>query len=85
MDEMKVILLGLAGTGKTAIGNILRERYNFPVLEADDEVLRQYNGAWPDEEELIDASFEETTGHEPDIDRRSHCADFRNTAERRSL
>lgn len=57
---MKVILLGLSGTGKTTIGNQLKERYGFPVLEADDEALRRYNGIWLDDEALIDASFEET-------------------------
>lgn len=60
MGKMKVALLGLSGTGKTTIGNLLKEHYGFPVLEADDEVLRRYNGSWPDEEALIDSSFEET-------------------------
>lgn len=57
---MKVVLLGLSGTGKTTIGNILKKTYGFPVVEADDDVHQRYNGIWPDQEALIDASFEET-------------------------
>src|SRR6266436_235748 len=57
---MKVALLGLSGTGKTTIGNILKETYDVPVVEADDDVLQRYNGLWPDQEALIDVSFEET-------------------------
>lgn len=57
---MKIVLLGVSGTGKTTIGTLLKKRYAFPVLEADDEVKLHYNGIWPDEEHLIDASFEAT-------------------------
>jgi broad-specificity NMP kinase len=57
---MKVVLLGLSGTGKTTMGNVLKGTYGFPVVEADDEVHRQYNGLWPDQEALIDCSFETT-------------------------
>lgn len=57
---MKVVLLGLSGTGKTTIGTLLKKKYEFPILEADDDVKLRYNGIWPDEEHLIDASFEET-------------------------
>jgi shikimate kinase len=57
---MKIVLLGVSGTGKTTIGTLLKKKYAFPVLEADDEVKLHYNGTWPDEEYLIDASFEAT-------------------------
>ncbi len=57
---MKVVLLGVSGSGKTTIGDILRKTYDVPVLEADDEVLRYYDGLWPEQEALIDVSFAET-------------------------
>ncbi|WP_242527520.1 shikimate kinase [Ktedonosporobacter rubrisoli] len=55
-----MILFGLSGSGKSTVGTLLKKRYEFPVLEADDDVELRYNGVWPAEEHLIDASFEET-------------------------
>ena len=57
---MKVVLLGVSGSGKTTIGDILKKTYGVPVLEADDEVLGRYNSLWPEQEALIDVSFKET-------------------------
>lgn len=55
---MKVLLLGLTGSGKSTIAKYLSDRYKLRLIEADDEVIRLNNGKWPKSEKIINKYFE---------------------------
>lgn len=57
---MKIVILGLTGSGKSTIAKTIATELNLTVVEADDEVKRLNNGIWPKEEEIIDKYFELT-------------------------
>jgi adenylate kinase family enzyme len=58
---MKVLLLGLTGSGKSTVSKNIAKKYNLTVVEADDEVIRHNNGIWPEDEALIDKYFDQTS------------------------
>lgn len=59
--NMKVLLLGLTGSGKSTISKDIAKKYNLIVVEADDEVIRLNNGLWPEDEALINKYFDQTS------------------------
>lgn len=59
VNKIKVVLLGLTGSGKTTVGEALKNQYGLPVLEVDDEVLKKNKGKWPKNEKTVDKLFAE--------------------------
>lgn len=61
---MKILILGLSGSGKSTVSRKLANKYNLTLIEADDEVLKANGGVWPHDyntrDEFIDKIFEET-------------------------
>ena len=55
---MKVLLLGLTGSGKSSVAKDLAKTSGLRLIEADDEALRMNGGVWPKDEEVIDKYFE---------------------------
>jgi shikimate kinase len=58
---MKILLLGLTGSGKSTISKNIAKKYNLLVVEADDEVIRLNNGIWPESGATIDRYFNQTS------------------------
>lgn len=54
---MKLLLIGLSGTGKSTLAQLLGKKFQLAVYEADDEVMELNSGNWPDSDELIDKGF----------------------------
>ncbi len=66
---MKVLLLGLSGSGKSTIAPVLAEKYHLRLIEADDAVEVANGGVWPHEnDEFIDRVFRETNQKVIDLD-----------------
>lgn len=59
---MKIVLLGLSGSGKSSIAPQLAEKYDLKLIEADDEVMQANNNVWPFDDKFIDKVFEKTNG-----------------------
>jgi broad-specificity NMP kinase len=58
---MKILLLGLSGSGKSTIAKIISQKFNLEIIEADDEVRKANNGIWPiGNDELIGKVFNST-------------------------
>ncbi len=57
---MKIVLLGITGSGKSTIAKKLAEAFNLELIEADDLVYKLNGDFWPEEEEIIDELFEES-------------------------
>lgn len=55
---MKIILLGITGSGKSTIAQKIASVFGIQVIEADNEVIRLNNGLWPKEEQIIDKYFQ---------------------------
>ncbi len=55
---MKLVLLGLSGSGKSTVAPGLGRALGLELLEIDDETTRLNGGTWPKSEALIDALFE---------------------------
>ncbi|OGD08821.1 hypothetical protein A2397_05245 [Candidatus Amesbacteria bacterium RIFOXYB1_FULL_44_23] len=58
---MKIVLLGITGSGKSTIAQKLADRFGIDVVEADDEVIRLNNDLWPKDEKIIDKYFQVTS------------------------
>lgn len=58
---MKIILLGITGSGKSTISQKIASVFSLQVVEADNEVIRLNNGLWPKEEQIIDKYFQVTS------------------------
>lgn len=58
---MKVVLLGITGSGKSTTAQSVAGPLNLKVVEADNEVIRLNHGLWPDDEEIIDKYFQVTS------------------------
>lgn len=56
---MKVVLLGITGSGKSTTAQSVAGPLNLKVVEADNEVIRLNHGLWPDDEEVINKYFQE--------------------------
>jgi shikimate kinase len=54
----KFVILGPSSSGKTTIGNILKEKYALPIFECDDETRRLNKGRWPSSEKVVDRLFD---------------------------
>lgn len=66
---MKILLLGLSGSGKSTIAPQLAEKYALELVEADDAVEVANGGVWPDgDDEFIDRIFRETNQKVIDLD-----------------
>ena len=57
---MKILILGLTGSGKSTCAKRIAEKFSLMLVEADDEVLRLNRGVWPKQESVIDKYFEMT-------------------------
>ncbi len=58
---MKILLIGLSGSGKSTVAVMLAEKYKINLIEADDEVMNENGGVWPEgNDEFIDRVFEKT-------------------------
>ncbi len=57
---MKILILGLSGSGKSSIAPKLAEKYNLGLIEADDKVMDVSHNKWPFDDKLIDEVFEST-------------------------
>lgn len=57
---MKLLLVGLSGSGKSTVAKIVAEKYNLQLMEADDEVEKYNGGVWPDSDEIITKVFKAT-------------------------
>lgn len=61
---MKLLILGLSGSGKSTIAKLLAEKYDLELVEADDAVMNANGGTWPSDydtrDEFVDKIFEET-------------------------
>lgn len=56
---IKAVILGTTCSGKTSVGNILSEKYNFPVVDVDDEAYKIKRDIFINrDEEYIDKVFE---------------------------
>lgn len=55
---MKILLLGLSGSGKTTIAKEISIRFSLNLYEADDEVKRINGGVWPESDDIITKGFE---------------------------
>lgn len=55
---MKILLLGLSGSGKTTIAKEISSRFSLNLYEADDEVKRINGGVWPESDDIITKGFE---------------------------
>lgn len=55
---MKVLLLGLTGSGKSTIAPKIAKEFNLQLVEADNEVIKQNGGIWPKEEVIIGKYFD---------------------------
>lgn len=58
---MKIVLLGITGSGKSTIAQKISDVFSLQVIEADNEVIRLNNGLWPKDEQIIDKYFEKTS------------------------
>ena len=55
---MKILLLGLSGSGKTTIAKEISSRFSLNLYEADDEVKRINGGVWPESDDVVTKGFE---------------------------
>ncbi len=55
---MKILLLGLSGSGKTTIAKEISILFSLNLYEADDEVKRINGGVWPESDDIITKGFE---------------------------
>lgn len=55
---MKMLLLGLSGSGKTTVSKLIATKYGLSIYEADDEVEKINGGVWPDSDDIITQGFE---------------------------
>lgn len=56
---MKLLLLGLSGSGKSTVGIQLARKYKLELIEADDFVMEANGGTWPSgNDEFIEKHFE---------------------------
>lgn len=55
---MKILLLGLSGSGKSTVAKKIAEKFNLKLVEADDTVSKINGGAWPNNDEIITKGFE---------------------------
>lgn len=58
---MKVVLLGITGSGKSTSAQSIAKPLNLKVIEADNEVIRLNHGLWPEDEKIIDKYFQSTS------------------------
>jgi shikimate kinase len=54
---MKILLLGLSGSGKTTVAKLIAEKFKLKLVEADDKVEEINGGTWPDNDETITKGF----------------------------
>ncbi len=54
---MKLLLLGLSGSGKSTVAKLIAEKFNLKLIEADDTVEKINGGTWPDNDETITKGF----------------------------
>jgi shikimate kinase len=57
---MKILLLGLSGSGKSTVAKLIAKKLDLKLIEADDEVEKYNGGVWPDNDEIITKVFKET-------------------------
>lgn len=57
---MKILILGLSGSGKSTIAPKIADKYKLRLIEADDEVEKYNGGVWPDSDEIITKVFDIT-------------------------
>ena len=61
---MKILVVGLSGSGKSTVSRLLADHYKLDLIEADDEVMNANGGVWPkdsnDSDDFIDNIFEES-------------------------
>jgi len=55
---MKIVLLGLSGSGKSSVAPMLAQRYNLTFIEADDEVKSLNGNKWSFDEDVVTKAFE---------------------------
>lgn len=56
---MKLLFLGLSGSGKSTTAPLIGSKYGLQVYEADDEVMLINNNTWPNNDRIIDKGFEQ--------------------------
>jgi len=54
---MKLLLLGLSGSGKSTVAKLVAEKLKIKLIEADDTVEKINGGIWPDNDETITKGF----------------------------
>ncbi len=54
---MKLLLLGLSGSGKSTVAKLVAEKFKLKLVEADDKVEEINGGTWPDNDETITKGF----------------------------
>lgn len=55
---MKILLLGISGSGKSTVSKLIAEKLNLKLIEADDTVEKINGGSWPESDEIITKGFE---------------------------
>lgn len=54
---MKILILGLSGSGKSTVAKLVAEKLKIKLIEADDTVEKINGGIWPDNDETITKGF----------------------------
>lgn len=54
---MKILLLGLSGSGKSTVAKLITEMFNLNLYEADDQVEKINGGVWPNSDGVITKGF----------------------------
>lgn len=54
---MKLLLIGLSGSGKSTVAKLIAGKFNLKLVEADDTVEKINGGSWPDNDEIITKGF----------------------------
>ena len=57
---MKVLILGITGSGKSSIAGSIAQALGLEVIEVDEEVIKLNSGLWPKDEKTIDKYMEAT-------------------------